>query len=373
MKVAVAGGTPTKIADGVALFSWSRSGDIVFTRGGGPRPQLFRVSDAGGPVESITPPPQPNETVYGSPCFLPDGDALLFTIVIAGRDSTELAAIRLSDRKIIRLGVAGLSPLYLSSGHVISVGFNSDLRLTPFDATHLRVTGPSETVLQNVLTKSATVAEIAVSSSGTLVYLPGQAARQIVEFDRGGQSRVITPMLRDFRFPRYSPDGRRIAVTIGQPPSMDVCASIASARSVFTTDGHSTTPSGRRTAVALRGPCQPAQTRGYGGAHGTEATRPHRSFRGAEASLSHRRVISSSQMSVVQPSSPPCGSTRLGRRQQLCRRRRRTRRSRPMANGWRTSRTRAEIWRLHPPASGPRVATIQYRMVEIRAVEPQGH
>ena len=259
MKMPVTGGAATKVVDGVALFSWSQNGDVVFTRGGGPRPELFRVRDEGGAVERLTPPPQPNETVYGSPCFLPDGDAVLFTIVIAGRDSTEVAAIRLSDRKIVRLGVAGISPLFLTSGHLMSVGFNGELRLTPFDAKKLRVTGPSETVLQNVMSKSATVAEIAVSSSGTLVYLPGQAARQIVEFDRAGHPRVITPMSRDFRFPRYSPDGRRIAVTIGQPPSMDVWVySIASGTlSRLTTDAHSTTPvwspDGRRVAWTVSG------------------------------------------------------------------------------------------------------------------------
>ena len=259
MKMPVTGGAATKVVDGVALFSWSQNGDVVFTRGGGPRPELFRVRDEGGAVERLTPPPQPNETVYGSPCFLPDGDAVLFTIVIAGRDSTEVAAIRLSDRKIVRLGVAGISPLFLTSGHLMSVGFNGELRLTPFDAKKLRVTGPSETVLQNVMSKSATVAEIAVSSSGTLVYLPGQAARRIVEFDRAGHPRVITPMSRDFRFPRYSPDGRRIAVTIGQPPSMDVWVySIASGTlSRLTTDAHSTTPvwspDGRRVAWTVSG------------------------------------------------------------------------------------------------------------------------
>jgi len=259
MKMPVTGGAATKVVDGVALFSWSQNGDVVFTRGGGPRPELFRVRDEGGAVERLTPPPQPNETVYGSPCFLPDGDAVLFTIVIAGRDSTEVAAIRLSDRKIVRLGVAGISPLFLTSGHLMSVGFNGELRLTPFDAKKLRVTGPSETVLQNVMSKSATVAEIAVSSSGTLVYLPGQAARQIVEFDRAGHPRVITPMSRDFRFPRYSPDRRRIAVTIGQPPSMDVWVySIASGTlSRLTTDAHSTTPvwspDGRRVAWTVSG------------------------------------------------------------------------------------------------------------------------
>jgi len=258
MKIPVTGGAAAKVADGVALFSWSQSGDVVFTARGGPRPELFRVRE-GGAVEHLTPPPQPNETVYGSPCFLPDGDAVLFTIVIAGRDSTEVAAIRLSDRKIVRLGVAGISPLFLTSGHLMSVGFNGELRLTPFDAKKLRVTGPSETVLQNVMSKSATVAEIAVSSSGTLVYLPGQAARQIVEFDRAGHPRVITPMSRDFRFPRYSPDGRRIAVTIGQPPSMDVWVySIASGTlSRLTTDAHSTTPvwspDGRRVAWTVSG------------------------------------------------------------------------------------------------------------------------
>jgi serine/threonine-protein kinase len=252
MKMPVDGGSATKIADYVAVYTWGSTGTIVY--GADPQPRLFRVSDGGGTAEVFTPPPRPSEWAYGTPSFLPDGDALVFTIVMNGRRSTEIAAIRLSDRKIIRLGIDGVNPIYVPSiGQLLTVGLDRAVRLTPFDAQRLRITGPSVVVLQDVMPKSITVVELALSTSGTLVYVPGQP-QQLVELDRVGHARAITPMSRDFSFPRYSPDGRRIAVAIGQLPSTDVwiydTASTTLAK--MSDDGHSTTPvwspDGRRVA-----------------------------------------------------------------------------------------------------------------------------
>jgi serine/threonine protein kinase len=245
-RVPLSGGPALKIADGVGPFAWGSRGNFVFAKGGSTNAALYQVSENGGNVELITPPPPPDETVYGAPSFLPDGDAVLFPIVTGGTTfgNTEVAVMRLSDRKIIRLGIAGTSPIYLRTGHILSVSGDGTAIVTPFDATALRVTGQPVAVLQDVMTKSATIAEVSISTAGTLTYMPGEAIQELVELDRTGQTRAVAPLTRRFRHPRYSPDGKRIAVGIGQPPAADIWVlDIESATlSRLTNNGQSVTP-----------------------------------------------------------------------------------------------------------------------------------
>jgi Tol biopolymer transport system component len=54
-----------------------------------------------------------------------------------------------------------------------------------------------------------------VSPNGTLAYLTRDANRRLlIEVDRLGRERVLSPDLRGYDSPRYSPDGRRVAVRI---------------------------------------------------------------------------------------------------------------------------------------------------------------
>src|SRR5207302_657375 len=63
--------------------------------------------------------------------------------------------------------------------------------------------------------------QAALSKSGTLVYVRGTRTNVLTEV-RGGIPRPLLPDARDFVYPRYSPDGRRVAVAVRTADSKDV-------------------------------------------------------------------------------------------------------------------------------------------------------
>ena len=60
--------------------------------------------------------------------------------------------------------------------------------------------------------------DYAFSGDGTLVYIPAKLVEStLVWVNRQGKAEPLTDIPRAFSFPRLSPDGRRVAVTIGEP------------------------------------------------------------------------------------------------------------------------------------------------------------
>jgi serine/threonine-protein kinase len=94
----------------------------------------------------------------------------------------------------------------------------------PLDLTRRKVTGKPVPVLDPVAVSSALNGNSAVfvSSGGALVSGLGGLRSRLTWLDRGGASHPITPDVRAFSSPRLSPDGRRIAVLIGDGSKLDV-------------------------------------------------------------------------------------------------------------------------------------------------------
>src|SRR5262249_3393901 len=72
-------------------------------------------------------------------------------------------------------------------------------------------------------------AEMAVSLNGTLLYAPAGSdiPQRLVEIDRSGREYPLPHLAGHFILPRYSPDGRSVALSIarlspGAPPAFDV-------------------------------------------------------------------------------------------------------------------------------------------------------
>ena len=113
-------------------------------------------------------------------------------------------------------------PAYIPTGHLLNT-LGPTLFAIRFDASRLAVTGGPTPVVQQVQRApvSATgIAHFSVSSSGTLTYLPGQSFEPKGAFVfRSRDGRKIDPITgesEDFpRYPRVSPDGRWMAVTVG--------------------------------------------------------------------------------------------------------------------------------------------------------------
>jgi eukaryotic-like serine/threonine-protein kinase len=90
----------------------------------------------------------------------------------------------------------------------------------PFDPQRLEVTGAPVPVVEGVTQSIYTgAAQYSISSTGSLVYIPGsvrEAERKLVWVDRNGVEQPLTAPQYSYESPRISPDGQRIAVTIDE-------------------------------------------------------------------------------------------------------------------------------------------------------------
>jgi Tol biopolymer transport system component len=206
--------------------SWADDGTIAFSPNYS-RVRLMRVSAAGGAPEPLT---TDAEGYQRWPQVLPGGKAVLYTtgagIPMGNFNSANLIIQPLpaGERKVVQRNAH--YGRYLPSGHLVYV-HEGTLFAAPFDLDRLEITGSAVRALQGV-TANATVtggAQFAVSGTGTLVYLPGEHVERdlpISWMDREGKTTPLRATLADWLDPRFSPDGRTLALTILDRGQRDV-------------------------------------------------------------------------------------------------------------------------------------------------------
>ena len=227
-KVSVAGGLPVAIADAPVLMggTWGPDDSIVYapTDVG-----LFRVSGAGGPATQITTlDASAAEGGHLWPEFLPDGKSFLLTVGTTGtnmeRARVVLHSLKDGSRRTLIQG--GTHARYVSSGHLVYATAGT-LMAAPFDLVTGTVTGAGVPVLEGVAQSSIGAAQVGITTTGSLVYVPGGVQtprRSLVWLDRTG---AVTPLplpARPYWPPQLSPDGTRIAVGI-EGPTHDIWVS----------------------------------------------------------------------------------------------------------------------------------------------------
>ncbi len=220
-KVAVSGEAPLRICDVPALdrgAAWGLDETIIFSA---PGQGLLRVPAAGGAPEMLTQIDKvKGEQSHRWPSFLSDGKAVFFSI--QSYEGGDMAVISLETGERHMLGHNPRGPAqYLPTGHLVW-GEGGGLRAAPFDPAQLEFTGPHVLLLHGVYEPPNTGGLfLAVSPVGTLVYVPGGVDHTLVVVDRSGKATPLTDERRGYRFPRFSPDGRRVAVTVDPPDQSD--------------------------------------------------------------------------------------------------------------------------------------------------------
>ena len=221
-RVSIAGGPSSTICTVTAYFngaSWGGQGAIVypeFSLG------LFRVSASGGQPQRVAlPNAAKQEAGFATPFVLPDGQTVLYTVVMSDA-SSRIAARRLGREDASTLVEDGFGPWYLR-GRYLAFARGNRLMAVRFDAATAQVTGAPVVVEDGVFTKTANyAANVAVAANGTAAYVVGHDAaklNRIVWADRHG-TRVGALINEPVEFPRnirISPDGRRVVLTIGPP------------------------------------------------------------------------------------------------------------------------------------------------------------
>ncbi len=219
-KVSVSGGGALTLGD--TAFprggSWGSQGMIAFSPAG--VGVLQQVSDSGGAPKPLTR-FEKGDLSHRWPEFLPGGKAVLFAAGPSGVtfSNAQVAVQSVGTGERRNLIQAGSNPRYAPSGHLVYAQGGS-LMAVPFDPQRLVVTGTANAVVEGVLQSPVTgITQYSISATGSLVYVPGgiQATQlSLVWVNRNGTEQPLTAPGRAYFAPRLSPDGRRVAVGIGE-------------------------------------------------------------------------------------------------------------------------------------------------------------
>jgi serine/threonine-protein kinase len=229
-KILAQGGAAVTLLDAPSNSgaSWGADGSIVVAR---IRGGLVRVSAAGGTPE---PEPEPvteldqerGETNHRWPQVLLGGKAVLFTSRAltgsSGDNYIEVQSLETGERKTLYRG--GLYGRYLPSGHLAFVHGNT-LFAAPMDLDRLELTGPPAPVLRELAISSLGGAQFDFSQTGMFVYLSGGAGathRTVQWLDSTGQTQPLLAEPGSYLFPRFSPDGKRLALVVDDGDNWDV-------------------------------------------------------------------------------------------------------------------------------------------------------
>jgi hypothetical protein len=258
VKVPLAGGAPVTICDSCTgySFSWGSDDTVRYHTAPSDNPNarvLMAVSARGGTPYEIARPDKGSTEAFRGAMLVPGTRTVLFAAFTGS--ASRLAALNLETHAITRFDQPGFSPQWVAAGFVTLGSSDGSLIALPFDAKRGRPSGPPITITRDVSQPDAFVSRAAVSASGALVYPQsgGDAPRRLVLVGRSGSATLIPGEGRVFASPRFSPDGRRMALGITeQTGAKDVWVLDVAQRtwSRLTTNGISNrpvwTPDGRR-------------------------------------------------------------------------------------------------------------------------------
>jgi eukaryotic-like serine/threonine-protein kinase len=227
-KVSIGGGAPLRICNVSSVSagaSWGPGNTIVFASIGS---DLMRVDTTGG-----IPQPIPGSSPAAWPEILPDGKTVLFTSAFeaivtmpleggAKRVIAKLANSLLAGQTVIGTGGPVEQARFVRDGYLVYGQSPGIVRALPFDLASLKVTGSPIPIVDSVeRAMDGGAVYFAVSQTGLLVYASTGDRHQLVWVDQRGASTPISNDRAAFRLPRLSPDGKRIAVSVGDDTRRD--------------------------------------------------------------------------------------------------------------------------------------------------------
>ena len=149
------------------------------------------------------------------PQVLPGGHGIIFTVGTGPEDAARIVAfdLRSGARKDVVRGSA--SARYVPSGHLVYAR-EAQLFALPFDIDSLVVRGPPVRIANGVAESTDGAPEYAFSPEGDLVYVPGTSGGPQNDVSLVDMKGAVEPTaIVTGVWPSVSPDGARIAFTVG--------------------------------------------------------------------------------------------------------------------------------------------------------------
>ena len=230
-KVSVTGGAAFTLCDATQGRggTWTDDDMVIFSPTGMPTAALLRVSATGG-TPAVFGPPSDGRTAQLWPQALPGGKGVLYTAhpALVGFDVANLVVVPMAGGAstiVVRGGYygryvpSGLRSPAREGGHLVYMR-QGTLFAVRFDLDRLETVGQAGPALEGIAANPASTGgvQLAVSSEGSIVYVPGAsettAGHPIDWMTRDGKTSVLRATKSGWANPRFSPDGQRLALDI---------------------------------------------------------------------------------------------------------------------------------------------------------------
>jgi Serine/threonine protein kinase len=220
-KISVNGGSSIRIAElaNVNGLSWGAQDEIIAASDN----SIVAVSAAGGQPRVIARPDSAEgESAMRWPLALADG-TILYTSFSTGTsaDSRRIGVLKAGDTKGRVTNIDGTNPLGIIDGYLIYCDIGVGLMGVKFDPNSGKTSGEPFTALDGALIGGGGAFKGALSPSGSVLYIAGSPRTQLMLVGNGSEQ----PLRQGddlYNFPRYSPDGKKILITIGSPAQRDI-------------------------------------------------------------------------------------------------------------------------------------------------------
>jgi eukaryotic-like serine/threonine-protein kinase len=203
-RIAVSGGEAQTLVDHVwGRGHWGADGTILFLDQH--LNAINRVNAAGGDVSTVMTPGS-DEYALNPASFLPDGKHFLYVGLRANAPSRiKVGTLGKPDGGVVV--TQGAVPRF-SSGHLLFVR-GGKILAQPFNPDTFQLSGDPQVLGEANL--------FSASSSGVLAYHESRADSELKVFDRSGNVVATPGPLANYGSPRFSPDGKSIAVDLRDP------------------------------------------------------------------------------------------------------------------------------------------------------------
>lgn len=220
-KVPLEGGvsTPIVVTPRPEGFAWGR-GDVIVLGSNSGRVGLQKVSARGGELQRLTTLDSAHgETSQRWPVALDDGKTILYTSWHGDLSTAKIGMASLETGESKTLDLAGTYAFEYVDGDVIFARADGAIVAVPVNLRRREVTGDPTILASGVLVGARGPAKAALTKSGTLIYTAGAAGSRLTIADslgRMGTTVAESGALLLWNEPRFSPDGKRVAVaTVG--------------------------------------------------------------------------------------------------------------------------------------------------------------
>lgn len=204
-RIGITGGTPQVLADGLASESgggtWNAEGSILFCKDrSGP---IYRVTSLGEKLSPATK-LKAMDISHSEPYFLPDGKHFLYTVSRSrGPDEITVGDLDKPERDGVEV-VSGQMPQFATDRLLFSR--DGHIMVQKFDTRTWKISGDPRTL--------GNARYFSISGNGVLAYHESSAESELKVFDRSGNAIATLGQPGFYGWPRFSPDGKSIAVTL---------------------------------------------------------------------------------------------------------------------------------------------------------------